>query len=57
MRLLHILPIIVIIAAVTAGLKAEDQKAFRREFLKAGGSLLGGFVGLGLVFFVLGRLL
>ncbi len=56
-RLLHLLPVIVVIALVTAGLKVDERGAFWREFLKSGGSLLAGFVGLAIVVFVAGLLL
>jgi len=57
MRLLHLLPVIVIIAAVTAGLRAEGERGFWKEFAKSGGSLLAGFVGLAVASFLAGRLL
>lgn len=49
MRLLHLLPIIMIIACVTAALRAEKPEGFKREFLKASGSLAAGFVGLAII--------
>jgi len=45
-RLLHLVPITVIIAAVTAALAAHDRKSFPKDFLKAAGWLLALFVGL-----------
>ena len=56
-RLLHLLPIIAIIAAVTATLRSGEPRAFGREFLKAGVSLLAGFAGLALLIFLAGLLL
>jgi len=56
-RLLHLLPITLIIASVTATLRAEEMAAFGREFLKAAVSLAVGFVGLGIVVFVVSILL
>ncbi|MCD6405165.1 MAG: hypothetical protein J7M19_05025 [Planctomycetes bacterium] len=46
-RLLHLLPIIMIIAAVTAALRAGEPGAFAKEFFKACGSLAAGMAGLG----------
>ena len=57
MMLLHILPILMVIAAVTAALRAPEKAAFPREFLRAAGSLIAGFGILGAVVFILGRLL
>ena len=56
-RLLHLLPIIVIIAAVTATLRAAEPKRFRREFVKAGLSLVVGFAALAVIVFVVGLLI
>lgn len=49
MHLLHLVPIIIIISAVTAALKVDDPRRFMPEFLKAAGSLLGGFIVLGAI--------
>jgi len=57
MRLLHLLPVILIIAAVTAALKVDESKQFAKEFLKTTLSLAGGFAVLGVVIFFLGRFL
>ncbi len=56
-RLLHLLPIIVVIATVTAALRAAEPKGFKREFLTAGLSLAVGFAGLAVVVFLLGLLI
>ena len=56
-RLLHLLPIIAIIAAVTATLRAAEPKGFRREFITAGLSLAAGFAALAVVVFLLGLLI
>ncbi len=56
-RLLHLIPIIVIIASVTATLRASEPRAFKREFAKASLSLAGGFTGLGLIVLILSLLL
>ena len=56
-RFLYLLPIIAVIAAVTAGLKAEGGKAFWREFWRSAGSLLGGYVALGVVIFLVALLI
>ena len=56
-RLLHLLPIIVIIASVTATLRAGEKRAFWKEFWKAAGSLAAGFVGLAVVVFLASMLL
>jgi hypothetical protein len=57
MRLLHLLPVILIIAAVTAALKVDERERFPKELLKTIGSLLGGFAVLAVVIFFLGRFL
>lgn len=44
LRLLYLLPIIVLISAVTASLRAREPRGFWREFLKAAASLGAGFV-------------
>ena len=46
LRLLHLLPIIVLISVVTASLRAKEPRGFTREFLKAAASLGVGFVAL-----------
>jgi hypothetical protein len=51
-RFLHLLPIIAVIAAVTAGLKVDGAKGFWREFWRSGGSLLAGYAGLAVVIFL-----
>lgn len=56
-RLLHLLPIIVIIATVTATLRAAGPEAFKREFITAGISLAAAFAGLAVVVFLLGLLI
>ena len=57
MRLLHLLPIIIIVSVVTAALKVDERKDFAKEFARTAGSLLAGFAGLAVLVFVLGRLL
>lgn len=57
MRLLHLIPVLVIISLVTATLKAAEPKALRREFLRAIASLAGGFALLGVLIYVLGKVL
>ncbi len=57
MRLLHLLPIIVIISAVMAALKADAPREFGREFARTCGSLLAGFAGLAALVLILGRFL
>ena len=52
MRFLHLLPIIAVIAAVTAGLKVDGGKGFRREFWRSSGSLLAGYAALAVVIFL-----
>lgn len=52
-RLLHLLPIILIIALVTAALRADGKRTFRREFFKASASLAVGFAGLAVVVFLM----
>ncbi len=56
-RLIHLMPIIVIVAAVSAGLKIKDGEGFTKEFLKAGGSLLAGYLALAAIVFLLGMYL
>jgi hypothetical protein len=55
-RLLHLLPIIAIMASATAALRASEPKAFKREFFKACGSLAAGFAGLAVVVYVVSTL-
>ena len=57
LRLLHLLPIIVMISAVTAALRAAEPKGFAKEFVKAAGSLAAGFAGLAVIVFVVSLLL
>ena len=56
-RLLHLLPVIVVIACVTAGLRMKDETGFLREFFKAAGSLLAGYLVLAVVIFLVAWLL
>jgi len=51
-RLLHLLPIILIIASATAALRAGEKRTFWREFFKASASLAVGFAGLAVVVFL-----
>ena len=51
MRLVHLVPVIVVIAAVTAGLRMKDEMGFLKEFAKAAGSLIALYVGLAVVIF------
>lgn len=52
-RLLHLLPIILIIASVTATLRAREKRTFWHEFSKASLSLAAGFAGLAVVVFLM----
>ena len=51
-RFLHLLPIIAVVAAVTAGLKVNSGKGFWREFWKSAGSLVAGYAALAVVIFL-----
>jgi len=57
MRMLHLIPIVLITAAVTSALKADGGKTFWREFLKGSFSLLTGYVVLAAVIFALAYLI
>ena len=56
MRLLHLLPIILIISVVTAALKVEERKDFPKELARTAMSLVAGFAGLAVLVILLGRL-
>lgn len=59
-RLFHLLAIVLITSAVTAGLKVDGGKNFLREFAKSGAAFAALYVGLGagifLVTWFLGQL-
>ncbi len=55
--LAHLVPIVAIIALVTAALKTDEPKALPKEFLKAAAPLAGLFVGLAVLALICGRLL
>jgi len=47
----HLVPVIVVIAAVTAGLRVKDEMGVLKEVAKAAGALIALYVGLAVVIF------
>ena len=51
-RLVHLLAVLIVVAAVTSGLKVDGGKTFLREFVRSTGTLVAFYAGVGAVVFL-----